>query len=110
MQGSVTHLEIGTHAGPGTRQFFSSLFGWPFSPMKEGGGCFDGPTCKVGMHTSDPEPGIVVYFAVTDIEAAARRVRELGGEAGEVSPETPGFGRFCSCKDPEGVVFGLHQR
>lgn len=30
-------------------------------------------------------------------------------KAGLHANEEPGFGRFCSCKDPEGVRFGLHQ-
>jgi predicted enzyme related to lactoylglutathione lyase len=109
MQGKITHLEIGTQTAPNTSTFFSSLFEWPYSSMGEGGGWFKTPTCKIGMHPSDPKPGIVVYFSVSDIEAASIKVRELGGEASEISPDEPGFGRFCSCKDPEGVVFGLHQ-
>ena len=109
MQSTVTHLEIGTQTGSDTSKFFSSLFGWSFSTMGEGGGWFNTPTCKIGMHPSDPSPGIVVYFSVRNIEAASGKVRDLGGTAGETSPEEPGFGRFCSRKDPEGVIFGLHQ-
>lgn len=109
MNGSVTHLEIGAVSGSSTSRFFSSLFGWRYNSMGEGGGWFDSPTCKIGLHPSDPLPGIVVYLSVADVEAAASKVRELGGEAGEISPDEPGFGRFCSCRDPEGVVFGLHQ-
>jgi uncharacterized protein len=109
MLNTITHLEIGTRTGINTSAFFSSLFGWPYSSMGEGAGWFDTPTCKIGMHPSDPSPGIVVYFPVSDIEAASSKVRELGGHAGEISPDEPGFGRFCPCKDPEGVVFGLHQ-
>jgi len=51
---------------------------------------------------------IVVYFRVLDIEAAARRVRELGGEADDLGPEGEG-GRFVSCRDDQGVQFGLHE-
>jgi len=47
--------------------------------MGEAGGCFDGPTCKVGLHGADLSPEIVVYFSVPDIEAAAHLVGELGG-------------------------------
>lgn len=109
MQGTITHIEIGAQSGLGTSVFFSSLFEWPYSSMGEGGGWFKAPTCKVGMHPSDPNPGIVVYFSVSDIEAAAIKVRQLGGAAGEISPDEPDFGRFCTCKDPEGVIFGLHR-
>ncbi|EDX82400.1 hypothetical protein S7335_846 [Synechococcus sp. PCC 7335] len=36
-------------------------------------------------------------------------MKELGGEAESLGPEEPGFGRFCNCKDPQGIRFGLHQ-
>jgi uncharacterized protein len=109
MQGRISHIELGTSTGAKTSAFFTLLFSWKYSPMGEGGGVFDAPTCKAGLHPGDPNPGIVVYFAVNNIEAAAIRVKELGGQAGEISPNEPGFGRFCPCKDPEGVAFGLHQ-
>jgi uncharacterized protein len=102
MNGAVTHLEIGASTGAKSPAFFEKLFGWSFNSMGEGNGFFKTPTC-------DPSPGIVAYLSVEDIEIAVAHVRELGGQAGNISPNEPGFGRFCSCKDPEGVVFGLHQ-
>lgn len=109
MSGSITHLEIGSNTGSGTAEFLSELFGWKFNSMGEGGGWFDTPTCKAGLHPNDPTAGIMVYLSVSDIEQAVAKVRKLGGEADAISPEEPGFGRFCSCRDPEGVPFGLHQ-
>jgi uncharacterized protein len=109
MQGKITHIEIGASDGTQSPHFFSTLFDWSYRAMGDSGGCFDTPTCKVGVHPGDPNPGLVVYFAVENIELSASRVRALGGQAGDISPEEPGFGRFCPCKDPEGVSFGLHQ-
>jgi predicted enzyme related to lactoylglutathione lyase len=51
---------------------------------------------------------VVVYFRVDDIEAAVRRVRELGGEADDPGLAETG-GRFVSCRDDQGLAFGLHQ-
>jgi uncharacterized protein len=45
---------------------------------------------------------------VEDIEAAVKRVRELGGTADEPGLAETG-GRFASCRDDQGVEFGLHQ-
>lgn len=104
------HIEIGSATGAKTATFFTKLLGWSFESWGEAGGIFNTPTCNVGLHASDPTPQMVVYFSVTDIEQAAMQVAELGGQAGEVSAEETGFGRFCTCKDPEGVVFGLHQK
>jgi predicted enzyme related to lactoylglutathione lyase len=50
----------------------------------------------------------VLYFSVPDIEDAVRRVRELGGAADEPGPAETG-GRFASCRDDQGVAFGLRQ-
>lgn len=50
-----------------------------------------------------------MYFAVDDIEAAVRRVRELGGEAPEPDPRPDEGGRFVRCRDDQGVRFGLHE-
>jgi predicted enzyme related to lactoylglutathione lyase len=52
---------------------------------------------------------VIVFFAVEDIDAAARRVVELGGEVDEAG-EDGESGRFLySCRDDQGVKFGLHQ-
>ncbi|KAB2890228.1 MAG: VOC family protein [Burkholderiaceae bacterium] len=109
MSGAVTHIEMGSLTGAKTSSFFARLFGWSFTSWGEGSGVFASPTCNVGLHANDPTPQMVVYLSVQDIEQAAKRVVELGGQAGDISPDEPGFGRFCTCKDPEGVVFGLHQ-
>jgi hypothetical protein len=37
------------------------------------------------------------------------RSRPAGGEADPPASEEPGFGRFSSCRDPQGIRFGLHQ-
>ena len=111
LSADVSYIEIGTGESSLTRAFLGQLFGWDFHPMGEGGnGWFDTPTMKAGLHGGDPTPGILVFFSVVDLEVAAARVRELGGETAEISAEEPGFGRFCMCRDPQGVRFGLHRR
>ena len=79
--------------------------------MGDGGeGWFETPAIKAGLHGGDPNPGILVFFSVADLEVAEARVGELGGESDEPSAEEPGFGRFCMCRDPQGIRFGLHRR
>jgi predicted enzyme related to lactoylglutathione lyase len=48
------------------------------------------------------------YFDVDDINAAAVRVKELGGEAQEPHP-VPGMGWAAVYTDPQGNDFGLWQ-
>jgi len=43
-----------------------------------------------------------------DLEVAIADVNRLG--SGKVPTDEPGFGRFCICRDPQGLRFGLHQR
>ena len=107
-QGAVSFVEMGSGEVEKTVEFFSSLFAWPFTPMGAGGGWFDAPGGRIGVHGGDPDWGAVPYFRVLQLEAAADQVRTLGGEADEVLDE-PGFGRFCNCRDPQGMRFGLHQ-
>ena len=74
---------------------------------RRGGGEAGG--LRAGLHGGDPGWGIVAYFRVTDIEAAARRVVELGGSVEAEAVAEPGFGRFRHCRDPQGLRFGLHE-
>lgn len=103
-----SYLEIGAPDGDRARTFFANLFGWSFTPM-ENGGWFDSGAIRTGLHGKDDRPAIVVYFEVPDIEEAVLRVRSLGGTADDPTPEEPGFGRFSTCSDPQGVRFGLRQ-
>jgi predicted enzyme related to lactoylglutathione lyase len=68
---------------------------------------FQTPSIKAGLHGNEKTPQIYVYFAVADLDEAAARVRAAGGEASEIKDEGE-FGRFVNCKDPGGILFGLH--
>jgi predicted enzyme related to lactoylglutathione lyase len=110
MAGEPTFIELGVPSGGRAHPFYQALFGWTVHPMEQDNFWMQTPTIRVGLHPGDETATMVVYFDVDDIEAAARRVRELGGQAPEPGPETPGFGRFVECRDPQGVRFGLHQK
>ena|ERR1700736_2670293 len=111
MKSDLSYIEIGSGDAAKTRAFLAQLFGWDFHPMGAGpNGWFRTPSIKAGLHGNDPDPGILVFFSVPDLEEAIAKVRELGGEAGEPSPEEPGFGRFSICRDPQGIPFGLHRK
>jgi len=110
MTGEVGYIEIGTGDATITSQFLADLFKWPFHTMGDSGdGWFETPGIKAGLHGNDTSYGTVVYFRVIDIEATAARVCELGGEVQRSGADEPGFGRFYSCRDPQGFRFGLFQ-
>lgn len=110
MHGNVSFLELGSpQSDTGTSQlFFAKVFGWQFHPMPQGGGWFQAPQIRVGLHGNDPGSQIYVFLAVPDLEQAILQVRQSGGEADAPTSE-PGFGRFSNCRDPQGIRFGLHQ-
>lgn len=110
MAGEPSHVEIGVADAAQASTFYQRLFGWAVQPMGDGAeGWIDTGGVRGGLHEHDPSPGIVVYFHVTDIDAALHTVAELGGTPGQASPEEPGFGRFAECHDDQGTRFGLHQ-
>ncbi len=111
MQGNVSFLELGAPDADTskTQTFFTQVFGWTFNPVPQGGGWFQAPTIRVGLHGSDTKPQIFVFLEVPDLDRAMKLVREAGGEADTANDE-PGFGRFSNCRDPSGIAFGLHQR
>lgn len=108
MSGEPTHFELGVANTEQARTFYGPLLGWTFHELA-GGAWIDTGGVRGGLHPNDPTPGVVVYFAVPDLDAALRQVRALGGTPGEAGAES-GFGRFAECTDDQGARFGLHQR
>lgn len=108
MSGQPSHFELGVPDARRAKAFYSALLGWDFETTVGENAWIETGGVRGGLHGEDDARTIVVYFAVTDIDEAVRRVRELGGEAEDPGPEGSG-GRFTSCRDDQGVAFGLHQ-
>jgi len=109
MTADPSFFEIGVPSGGRAREFYAGLFGWTFDEMGGDNFAIATPGIGGGLHSDDPDAILVLYIAVPDIEAAARRVRELGGHAPEPGPDNERFGRFVECRDNQGVRFGLRQ-
>ncbi|WP_326599319.1 VOC family protein [Streptomyces sp. NBC_01803] len=110
MHGAPSHFEFGVANASRAQSFYSSLLGWTFHPMgSTDEGWIETPGIRGGVHSNDPAHAIVIYFTVTDLDAAVRRVAELGGQPGTPGAAEPGFGRFVECRDDQGVRFGLRQ-
>ncbi len=112
MPGQIVHIEIPADDTEKGRKFWGALFGWQFE-------AYPGPNEYYMTRISDDQGGAIsnmeagkrgtrAYFDVEDANAAAARVKELGGEADEAMP-VPGMGWFVTCKDPHGNEFGLWQ-
>jgi predicted enzyme related to lactoylglutathione lyase len=111
MNGDVSFLELGSPEADTSKSlvFFAAIFGWQTHTLPQGGGWFQGPRIRVGLHGNDSAPMIYVFFAVPNLEAAMANVRHAGGHVDSSTAEEPNFGRFANCRDPLGIPFGLHQ-
>jgi predicted enzyme related to lactoylglutathione lyase len=108
MVSRLSFIEIGTPDLKIASKFLGQLFDWPFTPMGEAGeGWFQTPGMRAGMH-QEANPKFYVFFDVPDLATAMDRVVALGGNA-EKPTEEPGFGKFCNCRTPDGLEFGLHK-
>lgn len=113
--GELAFFELGVEDAEKGRSFYEGLFGWKFETGPSGAGwVITTPGSKGGMHPGDPGASPYVFFAVEEMEAATRRVEELGGTVEEIDVEGSDeqikrFGRFKLCHDNQGSPFGLHQ-
>jgi predicted enzyme related to lactoylglutathione lyase len=108
LAGDPSHFEIGVSNARRAKLFYGELLGWSFVPVTGENAWVETGGVRGGLHDGDDASNIVIYFRVSDIEQAVRRVRELGGKADDPEPAGEG-GRFTSCRDDQGVQFGLHE-
>ncbi|WP_027659512.1 VOC family protein [Salinispora fenicalii] len=108
MAGDLSYFEFGTPDVAVASTFFTELFGWKVQAQEHGGSIDTGSAVPGGMHRDPGPPQHYLYFAVDDIEAAMKRVVELGGEVEPMRPPTEQWGAFVECRDNQGLPFGLH--
>jgi predicted enzyme related to lactoylglutathione lyase len=100
------------------QELYAAVFGWEFrksdNPYADywtahAGGAERGIAGMIRMTDAWP-PEVpahwMAYFAVEDTDAAAARVRELGGEV-RVEPFEIPAGRIAVCADPHGAAFSV---
>jgi predicted enzyme related to lactoylglutathione lyase len=113
MTGEISFFELGVKDPALARAFYRELFGWELTPGPSGeerGFHIHTNNVKGGLHGGDEGASPILFFKVDDIEAAAERVRALGGEVELNEHSGPGpSGTFAFCRDNQGSSFGLHQ-
>src|SRR3954453_10267256 len=107
MAGEPSHFEIGIPDIERGRKFYAELFDWEFESTAHGAQ-IGTRALPGGIHT-EKGPSVQIFFSVPSIEEAAKRVLELGGEVDEGSSESAGGRYLHSCRDDQGVPFGLHE-
>jgi uncharacterized protein len=95
------------------RKFYAELFGWRFESVSEDPpywGIYNGDRMNGGMLPMPSDPPTpshwLVYFSVEDLDAAAARIKELGGLVVVAPMEVPG-GRILVARDPQDAYFAL---
>ena len=102
-------------------KFYTDVFGWmPGETMDMGPigkyHTFNRPHGMIGgMMNKPPEmaqvpPHWMIYFRVSDIDSAAKRVEANGGVILNGPTEVPGGSWILNAKDPQGAAFSLHAR
>jgi len=56
---------------------------------------------------AEPAPYWLYYFNVAEIEAAAARVKDKGGQVVNGPHQVPGGSWIIQCIDPQGAMFAL---
>lgn len=102
--GNLGYFTLGVPDGQRAREFWSSLFAWTLEDGAEGYHIanVDPPG---GIHAGDDPPVVSLFFRVDDLEAAAERVRALGGTVGELRRYASGGN--AECTDDQGTPFQL---
>ncbi|MFQ5856291.1 MAG: VOC family protein [Anaerolineae bacterium] len=108
----VVHWEIAAKDAKKLQDFYSNLFDWKIdtnNPMNYGmvetggEGGING-----GIFTPEEEmPGVTLYVAVDDLQAALDRAESLGGRTIVPPTEIPDTVTFAMFADPEGNMTGL---
>jgi len=103
------------------KAFYTEVFGWEYESMEMGpAGTYyviKGGESKGlgGLMTRPPQlpaaspDGWLVYFIVSDIDAATATTTGKGGTAIYGPADLPGVGRIATLTDPQGGVFSLLQ-
>ena len=110
---NIVHIEIPTHNGKESGEFYENLFGWHidhneefdytmWDPHEGPGGGFS----PLGEHV---KPGDVIIFVNSeDIEADLKKAVSLGASIVTEKSEIPGIGWWGTFKDPTGNMISLY--
>jgi uncharacterized glyoxalase superfamily protein PhnB len=104
--GDVGYMTLLVADGDRAARFYGNLFDWKLAPGYQPGAFHIASiTPPAGIDTRPGSPEVHLYFRVDDIESAAARVRELGGEVLSIGGSEAGGN--AECVDDQGLRFDL---
>jgi predicted enzyme related to lactoylglutathione lyase len=112
---TIVHFDIPADDPLRARKFYAGLFEWKFESVPEmqydlfTTTSLDGtPGVGGGLgKRMDPSQRMMNYFGVPSVDAAAKKVKSLGGSLISEKMAVPGMGFLVNCVDTEGNRFGL---
>ena len=112
--GAMCWNELLTRDAETAKAFYSAILGWEYYGDEHyihisNRGRNNGGMMEMGESFGEMPPMWMVYFHVEDIDAAMKRVEELGGKVVTPKMEAPETGWFTVIEDPAGAVFYIMQ-
>jgi predicted enzyme related to lactoylglutathione lyase len=118
--GALCWTELTTSDTKTAEAFYTQLFGWSAkhsatdAPMEYTEFSVNG-TPSIGMMPKPPHMPAHIpsfwmpYFQVSNVDASASKLKELGGKLFVGPQDIPDAGRFAVVTDPQGAVFAIFQ-
>jgi predicted enzyme related to lactoylglutathione lyase len=114
--GTFCWYELVTGNTAAAKEFYTKLLGWETVEMPMQGGTYtmfkngDNEVCgmmAITKEMGDVPPHWMAYIEVEDVDAAAKKVEELGGKICFPPTDIPDIGRFAAITDPTGAAISL---
>lgn len=118
-EGVICWAELASKDLAAATKFYSELLGWTMKTSEAAGmnytefqaagrsiGGMYQMTAECGGDANAPSHWMS-YVSVTDVDASAKRVEELGGKICVPPMDIPNVGRFCVINDPTGATISL---
>jgi predicted enzyme related to lactoylglutathione lyase len=114
--GTFNWNELATTDAAKCKAFYTQLFGWTTFDMQVGPMTYTmfkfegrdvGGMIQMDGTWHNVRPHWMSYVHVSDTDAAAKRITELGGKVCVPPTDIPNVGRFAVVEDPTGAVFSI---
>lgn len=115
--GTVCWAELSTPDAAKASEFYKAVFGWEIMPGQDNSGYlhikngedFIGGIPPAQFRDPNAPPHWLLYFLVTDSDAATAKAKELGATVYMEPMSMENVGRWSVAADPQGAVFALFQ-
>ncbi len=118
VDGTVCWVDLNTSDLEKAKKFYANLFGWKIVTTEndppgylaiQNGDQFIGGIPSREQRNPQAPSHWMIYFLVSDCDAAAGKAKDLGGTSLLAPQDVPNVGRMSVWKDPQGAVFALFQ-